>query len=409
MPEVSPLEYIEIDEEPSGSYAVDRTSGGTFLYCPHREGSLSMNADPGLIEPGTAVQRLDQYVKLVQGPKRPSIGWEMNLPVMGGAAGDGVASKAKADAVALRAMYLALGGIDEANVGTTVSAGSSVTDFTVASAAGLTKGGAYGWVNSAGRMEAREVGALSGSDVTARIAHSAGPGAGVIYGATTVYPTEDQQASWQVKHYGVHTTDRKLFRGLQVDSMAMAFDFEDLARLTVQLSGADWDLSSAASSAFNTGIIPLGSLSNFQEIAAYDSEVIATPVATSTRTVLDVAAFGFNFAIAYINAPSPSGTNGILRKRRNRTPPSFEITWNVYAETEAWYTAAQNRDFYYVQAQVGSVPGFTQLHCFPNAQIVDAQREDLGGLQTVKVTARATIDTDDTSELTRAAYRHHQL
>ena len=412
--DVTPLRKIQIDEEPSGAFAVDRTTSGSFSDMPYREGSESYNPLPGLLPSERVQQRKDGYPLEVQGPLSADLTFTTSIGSVGSAnaAGDGVSSSTAAQAGWLKLLKIMLGGLDEGNAGTDVAAATDATDFEVTSAAGFTKGGAFGRIRSGdGRLEAREVGAISGTDLTSRIALSETPsGSDVIYAATTAYPTEDPDTSLQAKVIGANTEDRFLLLGGQLTSLAFELSLGAIPTFTPGFTFADWKRADEAATAFNTGLVPLATFDRYEEIVFHNSEVMVVPVAATARDVLDTPQLSVTSQVAFARAGSPSGVNTYLRHVRKRAAPSFEVQFHVYAdEWDTWDAARRNRGRYYFQCQAGSIPGETMLFVLPSCQVINVTPGDVEGLRTALVTMRASNDSDDTSALTRAVARWHFL
>lgn len=407
--EVTPLVLLQSREEADGAFAQD-VSGSAFIDLPIREGTEQLNLSPNPLDTETAQQRIDGYGSVIAGPKFAELTFGMNIGCSGAPAGDGQQSIARDDSPLTHLLGIGMGGCDDQNAGTDVDSGTSATEFSVTSAAGFAKGGAFARVrDSDGRLEAREVAGVSGTDITSRLALSDTPSANdVIYAATTCYPTENPLTSFQMKRWGTELQDRWHLLGGQLTALAFSTETGAIPTITPSFRFANWQPAEDASSRFDSGILPLGSYGDFWELAFMDSEVLAVPVADSTRTLLHAPQLAIQSQLAYVPAPSVSGVNTVLRMRRNRVAPTFALTFSTYLEDYAWVNAARNRAYYYLQIQIGSDP---QRGCilltFPRAQVVSAIPNDTAGLRTQEVTVRCTNDTDDTSELTRAVSRVH--
>lgn len=390
------------------TFAADASASlASFFDVPAREGSATIELVTDSHDPQQMVQRVGQYRKEVLGKRSAKLTFTINLAPTGTAASNGVSSVTSAMGRLLKA---SMGG-EALYEGSVAAGGSTASVINVSTGDGSqwAAGKAMGRVNSSGQLEVREVESVSTDAVTLKYAFSGAPSTSdPLYGAATYYLTEDPTESLQFLVAGVESDDRWLLLGGQLTAIAMAIDPTGAALPSLQLTYefASY-LESDETAATVTGSIGLASYSNYLPIVGHAGDLRCVTVGQVTMLTshrVHASAIAFTPKIQFGRVTSPSGTQTVLRWRRQRIAPACEGSWTEpFQDLGRWQTrdARTDKAIWY---QMGRTAGQSILLSCPTVQIVNPQRAaDGAGFAAQTVAWKAREDEDVASATTDLA------
>lgn len=415
--EASAIQRLRVALETGrANYAVDQTaSPANFLDVQFTEGSV--NATRGLdhLDPQSTQQYLDQYDKKVLGKTSASLSFTSNLSGTGTALNGVVTPETATTWWTARLLQTMMGGLSAPTprgAPTLVVGGSTTTVLQITPNHGLDidRGGAVGFVVN-GRYELREILSATANTVTLKVALSAVPDTGSqVLHAYTFYMTEQPLNALQFIHEGRETSDRFAYLGMQ-GSFSLDVTTAALARMTVNLSGANWSQLTPAS-------LSAGTVAMYNPVAVIDSEFIVQAVGTSTLNKVDCQNQTWTPGINYAPITSPDGVGnsamlGFVRTRGRAISGSFQPYFNGSALPD-WYTSDSARSNLALFQQIGSslTGGGLMLLSAPTVQITTPQAADNGGISGLTVQWEGRHDSalaSTASEIYRSAFRIHMF
>ena len=416
--EASAIQRLRVALETGrANYAVDQTaSPANFLDVQFTEGSV--NATRGLdhLDPQSTQQYLDQYDKKVLGKTSASLSFTSNLSGTGTALTGNVAPESTTTWWTARLLETMMGGFNVATVAgastLVVAAGSTVTTINITAGHGakFDKGGAVGFVVN-GRYELREILSAAVNSVTLKVALSAIPADGSqVLHAYTFYMTEQPLNALQFIHEGRETSNRFAYFGMQ-GSFSLDVTTAALARMTLNLSGANWSQLTPAS-------LSGGTVAMYNPVAVIDSEFIVQAVGTSTLNKVDCQNQTWTPGINYSPITTPDGVGnstllGWVRNRGRAISGSFQPYFNQSALPD-WYTSDSSRTNLAMFQQIGGslTSGGLILLSAPTVQIMTPQAADNGGISGLTVQWEGRQDaavSSPTTDLHRSAFRIHMF
>ena len=117
--------------------------------------------------------------------------------------------------------------------------------------------------------------------------------------------------------------------------------------------------------------------------------------ATYTGATVNVNTVAFEPQHSFQNITSPSGVEGVLRKRLSRQQgPSIQGSFNTYIEDVSWWTKKEAKTDLLILYQIGDTAGSSILLEAATCQITDVQRVDGNGIADLVVTWKGRKDTD---------------
>lgn len=413
--EINALRYVGLYTEPAGSYAVDNSgTPGDFLALPFKEGTWAPTLGQDMLDPMHAKVRIDGHSERVLGKKSVGLNFTVPLHSHGVAlAGTGTVPTVSTWAL-FRLLKAVLGGsvsTTSPGSGTTVQAGTTTTTVNVTTGHGarFTAGGVIGCIVSSGAttIEAREILSISTDAITVKEAFSANPvSSSAVYGGITLYPTEDPDTSLQFLAEGREISDRLCLRGLQ-GGISIAMPLGGIPEVSFKLAGATWSILSDGSG------ITVPSFANFSPFASVDAQVHLPTVGTTTRTPVHASEWTIEPGFSFAPITSGSGTETILRMRKQSVRPAVKSSVVIPYEDSTWHTAQSSKTDLAHFVQLGSTPGSVCLISLPTVQVTDVQRQASGGqVSGQKVTMEGRHDSSalaSTTEITYAPFRMHFL
>lgn len=406
-------------EEPNGSFATDASGTmASFKDSPFDESSISMTLDEPTESPMHAQQHIDGYPEEVIMPRRATLSRKLYLeaqttrPSTGVTAGQG----------SLGRLLKSVMGAETLQVGTTINdAASTFTGFTVASAAGLSKGGAIALATgTGGRIEVREIKNIATNFVTLKHALSAAPANGSPVWAAATYTMStgdgDVATSIQTAIEGLEQDDRFLLLGGQCPS-GITIEAANGARpsATFAHTYASWFYANGTNTVATLTGSALGTATytHNQPLVIKDSELRVLTVGTTSlsATLMPASSFEFTPSIAWKMIPAPGGINNTMQWVRDRSAPIVSGSFTIPYENQTWFTAKTNKTDHCITLQVGSsaTEGAVMIVA-PCCQITDVQLVSVDNIRSVKVSWKGRLDTDVTSITTdvhRSAFRIH--
>lgn len=410
---------IEVEAVQRVRFLVESTFGadcsasiGTMTDIPIREGTVQRTLPVVSLDPGQLVQDIDDYRKEVLGPRKGAkLTITVNLAPTGTAAGSATAAVQGAVGLLLKQF---MGG-ENLGTGTTFTGGTAIVP-TVTSAAGLTAGGAIGWVNAAGDMEVREIKSISGSSVTLAHGFSAAPSnANVCYAAASYYSTANPGTSIACLVEGLENEDRWLLTGGQcVGGFSISLDPSGgaIPSITFNCEFAMWYASDETGSSI-VGALGAATYSNYDPVVGFAGifYVFTSGVPTlSTTQIVHASQISYAPALKYVPYTAPDGVQTIMRWVRAREVPPVQGGWTDIYQSNTWWNARKNRGTYNPTYQMNRTPGSTILLSARSVQIKDPQRgADPSGLsgEMPKWVGRRNIDTAESARLPLAPFVIH--
>src|SRR3990172_1367508 len=270
--------------EPNGSFATE-IAIGSFVDSRMTEDSLKLELMNPLETPGILQPHLDGYPSKVFMPKSAKAGFACNLAGQNRSV-TGANSTTPNDSIPLIVVF----GAESRGAGTTINdAGATTTVFIVASASGLSQGGAIALATgTGGAMECREIKTISSNTVTLKLALSSAPANGSqVYGCWTYYLAAidgGTAVSVQLACEGQDDNDRWLLKGGQIAS-APKLDVAPgtIPKLTWDFLFADWKYADGVNTTMNLTSSALSdqNLSDSGIVSVLDSEFRIAPHSSS--------------------------------------------------------------------------------------------------------------------------------
>lgn len=402
------LSRLRVAVEPAGSYGVDIWAAGagaaSFIDVPFIEGTAQLAIAQKMLPPGTVQQYLDAAAKEVLGNKSASLSFSMILAPTGIAANNATASITDSANAQLRLFKAIMGGLRGGNMGSLVATATSASQQTVTAGQGtrFTAGGGAVWVHpTTGIGEFRPLKSVAGDVIQEKIAFSTAPSVGhTIYNTTTCYPTENPDTTLQFVVEGAEADDRWLLRGM-IGGFSLELTAEDFWKVTFNLIGASW-------SNLGAGTLGAATYQNFEPLAG-EGDFVAQVAGTTTFNRVHIQQLTIAPQFVYTPVRTyAAGLEGILRFRRKRAVPLFQIDFTTMFEDLTWYTARDARSDYCFLAQKGQAAGNIFAVSIPSAQVTDVQPASEDDNSAHRVTAKSRLDTDATdltTDIRRAAGR----
>ena len=397
-----------------GTFATDGTGTlANYTDIPAIEGSVVFTGKPTMLDPEYLQQHVDGYPEQQIGPETTTLSFSMNLAPSGAEAGDAVAAQQSALGMILATV---MGG-ENLGTGDTVQAGSpsaTVFDVSAAAARNLTDGAAVGLLTGASSaLEAREIQQQSTNELTLKLALTAAPNAtDVVYAAATYYPDQNPLGSMQFIIEGAEQDDRWLALGMQLESIAITTPLNQLPRVTFNFKGPKYLHGDDTAGVLTGSALGTASYTLVQPIHA-DGEFRFPTVGVDTLagTAIDISDLTINMQLGYLDVPSPQGTEGIAKYRRNRGRPLASGSFTTFYEDEQRWDDRDAKTKKAIFFQMGNAAGSTMLLSFPRTQIQDVARIDAGGLAGTRVDWATMLDADTTADndQANAAVRFHLL
>jgi hypothetical protein len=396
-------------------------TAGDYFDAPFIEGSDVLDLVEPVETPGHAQQRVDGYPL---GLLMPKFGSTLSLSYNFGTATTKATSTVQSThSWFTRLMEIAFGSYHQ-STGSLFSAGWNTTTGDVSVGTTLRPGSAIGWVNTNGQLECREIQTNDGSNtLLTKLAFSGSPAnTNIAYGCTTAFPSPREVgvgASIQYLWEGWNVEDRFLLKGGWLDSLTLSINPAGIARVTFKWMFADWDRADGAATAgdFTGAVLGAATYINTQDLVVMDSEFRAVTVATSTLTdtLYHPSEITIEFPGLIRSVPrTPAGIQTGLGPVRTHQAPVARGSFTLpYEDNNEWWTAKTARTAKYLAYQIGtSISVGAVLLSVPNAQIVNVQKLDVGGVLNQKVDWVARLEADCTAEsgyegLGEAAFRMH--
>lgn len=418
-PTVSIVRRLRVYTEPAGSFATDHTGTiNDFADVPLAEGMPQLTLTQETHNPMQALQDVRNYQEEVLGKKSWTLQFTTPLAPTGVAASNGVT----ATAGSIQTMLKALMGGEFLGTGTTVKTGgwSTAGGGNLTTAAGFAAGGIAGWADTNGVVHFRPVksktGATGGS-ITLKVRFPGTPAAGnTIYSGSSYYWTQDPDTSLQFIVEGYELQDRWVLLGGQGTVTPQLGLDGSIQTLQWNISGVKWlEADEAAGSASIHGTaLGTATYSNFSPITGQAGRCLVQTNGTLAYTgaTVDISAIAFASGFTYQDVPSPSGVEGVLRKRMVRasgTPPvsgSFTTYFTGYTNWDARDTKLDKLVFY----QNGVSAGGGVVLEASTVQFTNVQPADANGIQSETVEFKGRLDGDTSgtsSDLSKSPQKYH--
>lgn len=399
------LQHMAVAVEAAGSFCTNKSVFGDFTDVPFTEGTAQLTLTQDMLPAGIAQQKIDGYAKDVLGKKSAQLTFQMIFASTGTAATNAVTQITSALGIILKATY----GAENLSTGTTTNDSSISSPYdlvTLTASTGITAGTAMALpTGTGGAYEAGIVQGKSTHDVTTQVGFTGAASNGsTCLGAATYTPTEDPDTSLQFVVEGAEQSDRWRLEGGQLTSPpTYTTTIGGLPMISFTFTFADW------SNLASDQAITAAAYTAHQPAAFVSGELIAVATGTATRAVVNCSQVSFAPAISYIPVPSPSGTNGVLRWRRNRTAPLCTLTFTLpFQDDSEWFAIRDAATDYHFALQIGRTAGAIVLIQCSTMQVTDVQRVNEGGMAYQTVTAKSRLDTDSDTTIP-AGYAAHRV
>jgi hypothetical protein len=414
------------------SYGTDMTgSMGSWADVPAVRSTAVPKRSETIVQPGHLRQRLDQRDPGVQMPREARFPFSTNLETISTVGGDTIAPEEGWLGVMLEC---GLGG-KVLTTGTTIASTSTTTSLNLTSAASHRPGAAVAIVNSAGRIEIREIKSVAANNVVLKHALSNAPANGtVVFGVATYYlhnnPAGADPIYAQFAWEGYNPKDRWVFPGGAFGS----FGFEGLQPKGIPRIKWDWlhptwlkadgvevtaDLRASALARASYSHIGLSTVRGaYYYLRAKDSSSLGTPL---NAPGVEVAP-----RIEYEALETPGGGSGLCAntncfgyRRIDQEEAPVDVNLDVHWENDTTLDGYHdNRTILAFTAQIGtsqSIGG--SMISVPALQTKDAPEEiKIGGVRAKRLMLEALDDTEaeamagesaDDEACRRAALRIH--
>ncbi len=416
--ELERIQRMRINTE--SSFAVDGSGTlGNFVDVPFISGSATATRSKQMLDPETAKQHIDAYdTQIVGMDEPPAITFTMGLASTGTSAGNATPQVQSALGELLQVGM----GQETLGTGTTVNdAGADADDFDATTVTSLVAGGAIGFLNDLGYLEARPIALKSSSNLLLRYAFSEAPdNSDVLYAFASYSLASNPTGSMQFLLEGVEPQDRWSILGAQMTACSLELPLGGLPRITQTWTGVRWlygddcatDLTGQSwAQAGYTNHQPTHAVGHFL-YGAYNSptyaaslgvtQVTAAPAITYSAEVTNPAAStGYAVALA--------GSHVQAQWRRTHTAPVCSGTFVLPFQDYTYFDARDSGALKQLLFQIGTTPGECVLLDFRTVQILNVERS--GGqdvaMQTVSWACQLDQGTTGTSDLTDSAFRIH--
>jgi len=391
---------LRLYEEPNGSFGTDHSGTlGDFLECPFITGSMKYELHEDLVDPGHALQHIDDANVGEFAPPMATASWDMNLETILARAGNDTAA---AQGALGRILKVIMGG-EQLGTGQTITGGSAVAP-TVDASTGIRRGGALAFTTgSGGRLEARQV-----DDIVALAVHLkhslSGVPAGVAYAAANYFwhgTSGDQTTSMQAIIEGLATHERYgLFGGMPTQLSFAPMGPRGIARISTAWDFANWEKAdgSAMAADLNSGVLTRATYTNNTAKIIRDSEFRKQTNGTTTiGAIVKCSEVRFEPGFAMVKHEGPDGVNTFYQWLR--VPAESFVEFDIADEDHTWMDHKDARDALGCWFQIGSAPtangGGGILLSWPTLQVWDVKPRDnaITGL-TVRCKLRCDDDSD---------------
>ncbi|MCH9836402.1 hypothetical protein K0U83_12105 [bacterium] len=406
--ELSPILRVRAASE--AAFGTDETGSlGNFVDVPFRTDSVTWTTDREMLDPMTGKQRIDDFDFKIPGWRRGTLTMTHNLAPTGTAAADGVTAVQSALGLLLK---IGMGGesLDTGDLTASSSAADIVNVVTGTNSMSL--GNAIGIERASdSRYEMRTIQSGVGSTaiVTKMDLSAAAPDPVDAYASATYYLTSNPAESAQFIVEGAEADDGWLLMGCQLDSIAIDTTLGQIPTITLSWKCAGYLL--AAETAGSIGGATAATITNYSPIIAEGDFIVRRTTTGSTLpSPTCMASITINFGLTYNEVPCPSGVNGIARYRRVRSVPVASVTYQTYYEDDQAWDDQNDKEPRAITWQMGTTPGESVMLEWPNAQVVNPQRVDGGGIASQSIACEGHEDAEVTgtaTDATESAFRIH--
>jgi hypothetical protein len=206
--------------------------------------------------------------------------------------------------------------------------------------------------------------------------------------------------------------------GGALESLTLSLDPGKIPRLTFKWKFASYMQANGSDTAQDlTGdVLEVPTYTDVNTLVVVDSEFRSQTVGTSTlaSTLYHPSTITIEPKTKFVAVKSPAGVQNVYGWARVHEPPVVSGSFSLpYEDSQEWFSARDNRTAKSLTYQIGtSIATGAVLISIPNAQIVDVQREDIGGVQGQKVDWLGRLEADVTAQSTfeaiaEAAFRIH--
>ncbi len=421
------IERARIVAEGNGSstFGID-ASANIANFKDLRYNSMEVTLGQEMLSDDHVVQRAYTEPKHVLGPKFCEVTFTVDLAGRTSPLNAGAGSPAYTDS-ALSILLRTIFGGYRVGIGTTENSGSSSTTslLHVTDAAGFAAGGAVAYVASGNRFDAREIDAISGTQITPKLKFSAAAGDTVgIFNAETYYPLTDDHSTIDSLQMVVETTERDniywLF-GLQCTSFSLECTLGQLAKVTVTLRGVNWVQDDSAGTPLGGSAMSAATYTDGDPIPHVTSRChFVTGSEPYDIAEVDPSSLSYTISLKHDPLPSPGGINGVRRWVRIPQRPTAEVEFTIPVNSGDIKTLQAARDartayswFHTLGSVISSTTADTGmwLISLPTVQIMDVQRTESAGMHGAKIRCKALEDADTAggTDLLYAPVRLHRF
>lgn len=404
--EVFRLQNVRAYVEPNNAFSVDHTGTlGDFAVVPV-QGVATFTKPRELYDPRLVQQFVDGRSEKVPGRRGP---WSINFSVPLSGTGTAPTSGVAAISDVIGSLLKATMGGENLSTGTTIASGAAVTGGVLTANTGWISGMMAGYT-VAGSKIWRPVKTLSGSTITNAINVPVAPTNGADVSGASLYTfTEDPDTSLQFIVQHAESNSCWVLLGGQ-GSWSLTIPEVGIGSWNFNISGHYWlhgsECAGAASlDGYTLGAATMPSL-GYCDVAS--GEFLQWTNGTVTYTASDPyttegsqvhAALGnetWEVNIRYVDATSPSGVEGILRKRR--VGADVAVNFRAPYQSQFWQTAlnaATDKGFF---RRFGTAAGSAVALWAPTTQIEAASDPiEVNEMLYQDVRAVARLDAETTA------------
>jgi len=358
--------------------------------------------------PEIATQYMQEGTMPIRGVKGGSITTDIWIPGHGSSTASGTPTAEEHETV----LGAVIGNTTAGGAATTASAGT--TTITTAAASGLTAGQIFwGGVKADGRMDGQAgvVSTHSSNTLTSLTAMpAAASGTDAIASAVMVYFTETPSSAAVASYrFRQLTADQQYAaRGCFPQSISVTgFNPSEKPRASMSWGVSDWDPVSATFPSATA-------VDSFNPAPSAGGSLFFQARGTSTRQVYSCRTFEVSIDLGIVPLMAPGGNSAVQAiVGAVRGPAVITATFIVDAESATasptwggrWDSDSQ---FYHLLFNAnGAASGQRVALYMPNCCITDRKPVQFSnnGINSERITVRAYMGTDTTSELTRSAFR----
>lgn len=416
------IQRLRILDEAAGSstFAAD-LSASIASFKDLRFNSAELQLITEMLQDEAVVQRAYQERLDIIGQKRFGMNVTVPLSGTGSAIVTATTTPVYTDTALSILLKTWLGGF-QSGAGSAEATGTSSTASSVTVTTGqgsrFTAGSAFGTV-IAGRLEAREIDAVSTDALIPKVALSAAPtNLADVNNARTYYLTNEPTTSMQ---FVCETTERDAIYwglGCQMTAGALNLPLGQVPTLDCTIQGANWLQDDSVATPLGGSAIAAATLTEAAPAPNVNNQwffCTGSEPYTYATAIANPSAVAITINRPYEILPGPGGVNGIVRwvAVPQRPMATLKLTLPIDSgNIKTYQTARDAQTMYSFFAQVGNVAGSTWLISLPALQITDVQRVvGPAGLWHMEVTCKAYEDQDTVTatELGYSPVRLHQL